>query len=145
MIESDRKKKHLSLIAMQDNGGLIYPSEDVVKILAVCGKYFKAYVRGDGTGINPSKNLHAKLSNTILSELSITRPGQVLFSSLLQHDINTHNPGEDFHSTQIMKAVISMYLHTKLFRYGQEYTRNVLRAGSLRKRQLMNKQLFAGI
>ena len=99
MIESDRTKKHLSLIAMKDNGGLIYLSEDVVKILVVCDKYFKGYVRGDGTGINPSKLLHVNLSNTIVSELSITRPEQVLFSSFLQHDINTHNPGEYFHST----------------------------------------------
>ena len=67
---------------------------------------------------------------------SISR--QLETSSLLQHDINTHNPGEDFHSTQIMKVVISMYLHTKLFRYGQEYTRNVLRAGTLSDVNFLN-------
>ena len=146
MIASDTTKKHLSLIAIKDNGGLIYPSEDIVKILCVSEKYFKEYVSGDNFTINASKKLHGKLSNAIITELSTTRPGQVLFSTLLHHDIDTHNPSEDLHSTQIMKAVISLYLHTRLFRYGQEYTQVVLRANSLGKRQQMNKlKLFAGL
>ena len=60
--------------------------------------------------------------------------------------INTDNPSQDFHSTQIMKGVIALYLRIRLFRYGEEYTLNVIQAGSLGKRQHLNKQkLFAGL
>jgi hypothetical protein len=43
-----------------------------------------------------------------------------------------------------MKAVIHLYLRTRLFRYGQDYTRNVIRAESLGKRQYLIGPYYAG-
>ena len=143
MIASDVKKRHFSLIAIKDNGGLVYPSDDIVKVLNVCEKYFLMYVRGDGDQISASKNIHAKLQNSIVSELSMTRPGKVLFSSLLQHDIDTHTISDDFHSTQIMKATVASYLKMRILRYAQDA---VVKKGVLGKRQQMTKMmLFQGL
>ena len=59
MIASDKEKHYLSLIAIKDNGGLLFPSEDIVRIV-VSEKYFKAVVTGiEGHEINASKNLRS--------------------------------------------------------------------------------------
>ena len=100
----------------------------------------------DGENISASKNLRAKLQHAIISELSVTRPGSVLFSSLLQHDIDTHTIREDFHSTQIMKGVVASYLKIMLLRHAHEYTKSVVKKGLLGKRQEMTKlMLFNGL
>ena len=146
MISADRTKRSLTLIAIKDNGGLVYPSDDVVSIVTTCEKYFKMYVRGNGEENNSSKTLFAQLKNTIIADLSITRPTHLLFSSLLQHDIDMHYVDEDYHSTQIMKAVVTRFISLRLLRYGQEYTENVVKKGKLGKRQQMNKlMLFSGL
>ena len=46
--------------------------------------------------------MRKSLTNVIIADLSLTRPCHVLFSSLLQHDIDTHFINEDFHSTQLI-------------------------------------------
>ena len=125
----------------------MYPSDDIVDIVKVCEKYFKVHVRGHGNGINPAKNLMGKLRLAIISELSQTRPECILFSDLLQHDINTHTPTEDLHSTQVMKAVVAKFMKMMLFRYGQEFTQDlIMKKKALGKRQKMNKlTLFNGL
>ena len=143
----EKNKEYLSLIALKDNGGLVYPSEDVMRILRVSENAFKAIVSGaDGTGINASKHLRQKITLTVIKELSITSPGKILFESTLQHDVESHVPGQDLHSTQIMKAVVKAFLDIRLPRYGQEYTKSVVKAGSEGKRQQLNKLiLFKGL
>ena len=146
MLAVDRKKRHLSFIAFKDKGGLIYPSDDVVKIVRVSEKYCKFLSCDADSNIKPSKNLRQKMSYSVLRELSTTRPGNVLFPNLLQHDIDTHVVGEDFHSTQIMKAVVNAYLDMRLLRFGQEYTRTVIRGKNEGKRQQLTKLIqFEGL
>ena len=80
LITSERNKKYLSFIALKDNGGLVYPAEDIVKIVMVCERYFNSAVSGvSGLSINESKKLRSKLSVGIITELSTTRPDQILF------------------------------------------------------------------
>ena len=147
LITSERNKKYLSFIALKDNGGLVYPAEDIVKIGMVCERYFNSAVSGvSGLSINASKKLRSKLSVAIITELSTTRPDQILFKSLLHHDIENHIIGEDLHSTQIMKAVVSAYMNIRLLRYGEEYTKTVIQRAKIGKRQQLNKLLmFEGL
>ena len=78
LLTKDKRMHHLSLIALKDNGGLVYPSDDIVRIVKVCEKYFKVYVRGHGAkGINASRNLMGKLQLGIITELSQTRPDSI--------------------------------------------------------------------
>ena len=121
MLSSNKSYFNLSLIQQKDRGGLIYPSNDVVTILSVAERVFKYYVVG-ADNLNPSisscKNLQLKLISTVLLELS----DKLIFSELFRHDIdNHHDISEDFHSTQITKAVIREFINLRLFRYGQEY------------------------
>ena len=140
LLSDDFTNKNLSLIGLKDNGGLIYPSDDVITVVMVCEKHFHRRVLGiTGKGINTSKHLSALLSRDIIRELSSTRPGKILFSSLLHHDIQTHCVNEDFHSTQIMKTIIKYYLDMRLLRYSQHYTQNVVLAGKLGKRQQLGR------
>ena len=60
---------------------------------------------------------------------------------MLEHDIESHEPFDDLHSTQIKKAVIFEFLNLRLYRYGQEYTKTVLMKGTIGKRQQLNKLL----
>ena len=47
MLEKHNKNMHyLNLINIKNNGGLVIPSADVVKILKKCEDYFNAYVTG---------------------------------------------------------------------------------------------------
>ena len=49
-----------------------------------------------------------------MSELS----DKDMFTELFYHDLDYHNDiSEDFHSTQIQKAVIKEFLNMRLFRY----------------------------
>ena len=128
----------------------MYPAEDIVKIVMVCERYFNSAVSGvSGSSINASKKLRSKLSVAIITELSTTRPDQILFKSLLHHDIENHIIGEDLHSTQIMKAVVSAYMNIRLLRYGEEYTKytkTVIQRAKIGKRQQLNKLLmFEGL
>jgi hypothetical protein len=147
MMADDITKRNYSLISLKDNGGLVYPSDDVVTILIVCEKYFHCHVRGvDGHGMNSSKKLQATLFRDIVRELSTTRPGKILFTSLLQHDLDTHSMTEDYHSTQVMKAIIKSFLKMRLLRYAQQHTMDVVSAGKLGKRHQLNKLvLFNGL
>ena len=53
-------------------------------------KFFKRYVRENHNGINTSKHLKGQLTNAIVKEMSITRPGKVLFHNLLENDVDLH-------------------------------------------------------
>ena len=47
---------------LKDNGGLMFPSEDIVTIVVTCDTLFKRYVR-EVNGINASRSLEAQLTN----------------------------------------------------------------------------------
>ena len=145
LLTKDIRKHHLSLIALKDNGGLVYPSDDIISIVKVCETYFKTYVRGYGKGINVSRNLMAKLQLAIVSELSQTRPENILFVEHLQIDIDTHALTEDLHSTQVMKAVIDRFLTMRLLRYGQEYTQSMKKSAFGKRQRLKKLTLFNGL
>ena len=68
------------------------------------------------------------------------------FSTLQEHNITHHSVTEDLHSTQIIKAVINEFINLRLFRYGQEYSRDVLMKENQGKRQQLTKLiLFNGL
>ena len=135
----DNKKAYsfYSLTSHKDNGGLVYPSADVVKILKVTETICKEHL---DSGIS-SKTNKSKIKNTVLQQLL----HQPLFFSLLSHDIEHHVPPEDLHSTQLSKAVIEEFLNLRLLRYGQEFTAKV-NSNAVGVRQKLTKMiLFKGL
>ena len=144
MLSRNKYYFNLSLVTQKDRGGLVYPSTDIVKILSIAERVFKSFVIGaDNRNPGISSSKHLRLKMTILSELS----DKDMFTELFYHDLGYHNDiSEDFHSTQIQKAVIEEFLNTRLFRYGQEYSKYVLMKNCIGKRQQLNKfVLFKGL
>ena len=133
------------LIFVKDRGGLISPSADVCKILTVAEKYFRHFISGlssDTLTISASGNSFNKLCLMILSEL-YTRP---LFKELSQHDKYNDILTEDIHSSQLTKTIVKKYLTIRFFRYGQQYTRDVIQDKKLGYRQQATKLvLFKGL
>ena len=84
------------------------------------------------------KNLKSLMVYKINKELACEK----LFPELNEHEILT----EDMHSSQLLKKIISKYLSIRLFRYGKQYTNDILHKNKIDLRQQFNKIiLFKGI
>ena len=143
MISAGEKVPAHHLITSKDRGGLLYPSEDVLKILKTCEIVFKGMVSGDNfqePKINQKSNLNLKLRNMVLRTLPCR-----LFSDL-ECDFNNEIVAEDLHSFQVTKEVITWFMKIRLFRYGQYFTQMTLKKGKSGVRQKLNKMvLFQGL
>lgn len=133
------KHRFLSLVALKDRGGLIYPSEDVLKILNISERVFKGIVCGlnpNNLQINASRNLRLMLINKVMFESTN------VFECLQQHDIENRDLNEDCYSTQIIKSVVYEFLTLRLLRYGQDYTQNIQKNCMGQRHQLNKLVLF---
>ena len=113
-----------TLIKVKDNGGLLYPSADVLTVLSVTESVFKEFC------INclmpqSSKSLRSKMKVKIMEILF----DKDVFDSLAVHDFDTHCPTQDMHSSQLCKAIAHKYIDMRLFRHQQTLTDNKLRKG----------------
>ena len=100
---------------------MVYPSEEVVRILGIAERVFRQFVSGTAPAnmeINVSKTLHLKLLTKTVYEVTLID----VFAGLFQHDLSTATNLDDLHSTQLIKVIVSKYLSMRLSRYGQEYT-----------------------
>ena len=88
-----------NLIVLKDNGGLLYPSEDVLRILKTSESVFKTVVCSDEVGIKIKKNLKIRLRNVVLRSLPR------VFNSLIC-DKDNEIVSEDLHSVQLTKEII---------------------------------------
>ena len=79
-----------NLIVLKDNGGLLYPSEDVLRILKASKSVFKTVVCSDGVEIKIKKNLKIRLRNSVLRSLPC------VFNSLIC-DKDNEIVSEDLH------------------------------------------------
>ena len=103
-----------SLTRQKDNGGLPYPSSDVVKILWIAEYIFKQYL-GDAPlkSSLASKTLRMKMKNAAMREV---------LKNDIYYSLRCHDPFQDLHSTQISKAIVNECLNIRLLRYGQTFT-----------------------
>ena len=129
-------------IKEKDNGGLLYPSADVVTVLSVSENVFKQYCVGKSK-MSSGKFLRSRMRVRVLQELY----DRDLFKSLRRHDIDHLDPiAEDLHSTQLCKLIAEKYLNVRLFRYQQTLNEEVVHKGKLGMRQQLTKTLiFNGI
>ena len=88
------------------------------------------------------KNLKSLMVYKISQELACEK----LFPELNEHDLDHEVLTEDMHSSQLLKKIINKYLSIRLFRYGKQYTNNILHKNKIDLRQQFNKIiLFKGI
>ena len=141
LIAESPNHQYLSLVAMED-GGLVYPSKDVVKVLGFAERVFRQFVSttsADNTKVNSTKKLRLKLLTKTVYEATIAN----VFETLFQHDMQfATNLDEDLHSTQLIKEIKTKFLNMRLARHGQDYVMQQKDAG---KRHHTNKMLlFSG-
>ena len=102
MISAGEKVSAHYFITSKDQGGLLYPSEDVLKILKTCEIVFKGMVIGDDSQepkINQKSNLNLKLKNMVL------RTFYLVVYFLIWSDFKNEIVAEDLQPFQITKNV----------------------------------------
>ena len=126
----------LRLISKKQRGGLIVPAPPVIELVRNCEKSFRILVCGDQSDKLPNaKNLKLKLYSLVMKYNK-----DVVFSSLLGHDMENSNDEMDLHSTQLKKKICETFLNVRLITYGQRYYKEILqKPESLGKRQQLNK------
>ena len=94
----DISKNYLSLVSIKDRGGLVYPSEDVFKIISICELAFKFHCSGDeffNPKINSVKNLKGKITHHVISELRFKH----VLLAVHKCDYENEFGSEDLHSS----------------------------------------------
>ena len=138
LLSKSKELQYLSLVALKDNGGLIYASEDVIKIISIAERVFRQFVSGtspEEPQVSGTKRLHLKLLTKTVYEATISD----VFRDLFLHDMErATNLDEDLHSTQLIKEVASRFLTLRLLRYGQTYS---MQRKDVGKRNQANKLL----
>ena len=133
---------YLSLINIKNNGELIVPSKDVMKIVKKCESFFNAYVTGGIGMISSAKNIKDILGNKIRRELF----SMGIFEHLLDHEFENCYITEDLHSTRLTKQIIDYFLKIRFYRYGQSYSSEKLKIKKHGLRQQSKKMLlFQGL
>lgn len=131
LLASGEANYHLDLINLKDNGGLIVPSTDVIKICKITESLLrKTY--------NNSKFISAKtFKNHFVTKTMAHFLGLKLFETINFHQYD-HSP-LDNHVIQLTKCVLEKYMDIRL----NHFAKNVLQ--NAQKRQLFNKFLhFTG-
>ncbi|KAL7635341.1 UNVERIFIED_CONTAM: hypothetical protein RMT77_014408 [Armadillidium vulgare] len=104
---------YMSLINIKNKGGLVLPSQDVIKTCRWCEKVIRQEV-----GVSPSfrKNIKSYLMYSVMQYLSF----ESMFPSLQEHAKN--NSIDENHICLLIKNIISAYLDVRLHYIGKEYS-----------------------
>ena len=133
------------LTLVKNNGGLYFPSDDVVKVLRICEFVFRSMVSGTDfrkPKITSEKNIKNKMVNLVMWDLM----KKSVFASLLKHDIDHDFAMEDMHSSQLCRVIAVKYLDIRLYNHGKYFTETVIRKGNIGVRQQSNKLVqFKGL
>ena len=126
-------------IILKNRGGLVFPSNGVLRILKAAEIVFKEVVVG-GTYSSPSITAEKKLS-LVLQNKTIRMLPNISFPGL-SCDFENEFVDEDIHSYQLTKEILHRFFELLLFRYGQHYTEMVIQKGKCGLRQKLNKTIL---
>ncbi|CAH0718925.1 unnamed protein product, partial [Brenthis ino] len=133
LIASDKDNKDYEFIKIKDKGGLIYPSEDVIRICKYTEAAIKATIISGNRLIINDKNISSKLISKVMNQfIGVELFKDIDFHQYEQSPLNNH-------VVLLTKSVIEKYLKIRLHfltKHAQP---------KLSKRQLLNKYLhFSG-
>ena len=113
-------------IILKNRGGLVFPSNGVLRILKAAEVVGGTY---SFPSITAEKKLILVLQNKTIRMLpNISFPG-------LSCDFENEFVGEDIHSYQPTKEILHRFFELRLIRYGQHYTEMVIQKGKCGLRQ----------
>lgn len=137
--------RHMWLINSKNRGGLVLPSNGVVKAVFVCERVFRAFVFGTDASkqqISSRQNIKVLMIHAINQQLS----HECLFPELNEHDLEHEILTEDLHSSQLLKKIIEHFITLRLATYAKHYTRDVYHKHEVGLRQQSTKSvIFKGI
>ena len=101
----------------KQNGGLLFPSQAVLKIVKVAEVIFKKRVLWLDRGVTPEKNLDLKIQYAVFKQL-----GPSVFTDSLSHYFDHILGAECDHLSSLLKLVTQKYLTLRLKTYGKRFT-----------------------
>jgi len=115
---SSRKHSHFSLIEAKTNGGLLYPSDDVVLLCEASEKCFRAHM-----GPTDQPNLCNNLRSSLVSEVLAQFIGKDIFGVLMDHSLESDALND--HRIILMKKVVQSFMTIILYHQGKSFTRSL--------------------
>ena len=115
---SSRKHSHFSLIEAKTNGGLLYPSDDVVLLCKASEKCFRANM-----GPTDQPNLCGNLKSSLITEVLAQLIGKDIFTMLTDHSLESDVL--DDHRIILMKKVVQTFMTIRLYHHGKSFTRSL--------------------
>ena len=98
-------------------GGLIMPSNSVLRLVKATEVIFKCRVIYNEKGITAEKNLKLKIETAVVEQFGLN-----IFNHVDGHFFECHIGQERDHLTSLMRSVVEMYLDFRLKSYGKRYT-----------------------
>ena len=111
---------------------------DVWKIIRLCEVALRVYVNGCDfrkPTVSSKKNIKQIMINRVMSESL----GEMIFTSLYNHDLEGDSSMEDMHSSQLRRMIANKYFEIHLYNHGRFYNENVINKGKIGIRQQSNK------
>lgn len=100
-----------SLIQLKDNGGLIYPSSDVIRICKTSEQVFRSTIPKNGKSLNSKSFIISNQVSMVLNRIQ-SETSKPLFENLQQH---SDGSVEYNHYANLIRCVADEYLRMKHF------------------------------
>lgn len=123
--------KRFILIKLKDNGGLIYPSVDVLKVVEITERVFRRYLAMYSDKPSSSKGLKQSMVITVLSHLADLG----LFPNLKDHMFDTEL--SDNHYIKLCQSIIKLYLKIRFHYEAKKFTSLVQYKGKMLETNLI--------
>ena len=121
----------------KQQGGLVFPSASVLKIVKATEVIFRGRVIEQGIGISTDKNLFGRIQNAVLGQY-----GPHVLNCSTSHFYEHSFGAERDHLSSLVKAVSEKYLHLRMATYAKKFSQMVIYKNVPSIRHLMAKQIL---
>lgn len=146
LFQEHNDRPEFKFLNRKDNGGLITPSDGVVKVVTAAERAFRTVMPSpELMETLPSESyVDRHMQNMVMSELY----GQYeqLFPSIVDHFYDHEAGHEENHITRLIRLISSFFLRMRLLKAGQQYhQRQILKGQSSKRTRLKKTILFNGL
>ena len=123
--------------AFKQQGGLIFPSVAVLKIVKAAETIFRSRVVGQNMGINTEKNLDLKIECAVFAQL-----GPDIFNNVPGHFFEHRFGIESDHPSSLLRIVARKYINLRLKTCGKKFTEMVVHQKQPSTRHQLTKTIL---
>ena len=128
---------YVKFTAFKQQGGLVFPSTSVLKIVKATEVIFRGRVIEQGIGISTDNNLSGRIQRAVLEQY-----GPYVFNCSTSHFYEHSFGAEGDHLSSLVKAVSEKYLHLRMATYAKTFSQMVICKKIPSTRHLMTKQIL---